>query len=545
MAQCGIMRIEKRGRGAVHGLQLEANREKEDHERGRDFDRSDIDWDKTDENIHLVRTEHWNSEITRQIHEAGLKERKNSTVLLDGLYTASREWFDAHTPDEWMDYFRDCLDFHRREFCAGDGSRIINAVVHLDEATPHMQVASVPIFEDEKGAHLSAKVLCGGRQDFRLHQDHFFEEVAQERGLERGEVREWGDIKAHTTKREYQLATQDAELERREEMLHRTQQEQERVQEQVREQEQELERREEELRRTQQEQERVQEQVWEQEQELERTRKKQENAEKTLDKLHATIKTVDAKRMQALRERDAARAGRDVEQELQKLQKAVDSPASPQVEILAEYEAKKPLFGQETPQAVKIAKADLARLQSQARVNEQTRRAAASLDASLRDMRQAAADANENQIDRQAAANAAAVSEAGKRASALEHEVSRLKRSLQKEQEKTAKISAELMREQERTRETREILARFPDEWDRMQKRTARAREYERAYEDAYKGGYGKSYITFEWERVDVISFLRDYVEECRRQDIPPKKEMQEHLENYSRHRSRDRGISL
>ena len=516
MAQCGIMRIEKRGRGAVHGLQLEANREKEDHERGRDFDRSDIDWDKTDENIHLVKTEHWNSEITRQIHEAGLKERKNSTVLLDGLYTASREWFDEHSPAEWMDYFRDCLDFHAREYCAGDKSRIINAVVHLDEATPHMQVASVPIFEDEKGAHLSAKVLCGGRQDFRLHQDHFFEEVAQERGLERGEVREWGDIKAHTTKREYQLATQDAELERREEMLHRTQQEQERAREQVR----------------------------EQEQELERTRKKQENAEKTLDKLHAAIKSIDETRMQALRDRDKAKAGRDVEKELQKLRQAVDSPASPQVEILAEYEAKKPLFGQETPQAVKIAKADLARLQAQARVNEETRRAAASLDASLRDMRQAAADANENKIDKQAAADAAAVSEAGKRASALEHEVSRLKRSLQKEQEKTAKISAELMREQERTRETREILARFPDEWEEMQKRTARAREYERAYEDAYKGGYGSPYITFEWEQVDVLSFLQDYAAECRRQDIAPKKEMQEHLENYSRPRSRDRGVT-
>ena len=517
MAQCGIMRIEKRGRGAVHGLQLEANREKEDHERGRDFDRSDIDWDKTDENIHLVRTEHWNSEITRQIHEAGLKERKNSTVMLDGLYTASREWFDEHTPDEWMDYFRDCLDFHRREFCAGDASRIINAVVHLDEATPHMQVASVPIFEDEKGAHLSAKVLCGGRQDFRLHQDHFFEQVAQERGLERGEVRDWGDIKAHTTKREYQLATQDAELERREE----------------------------ELRRTQQEQERVQEQVREQEQELERTRKKRKNAEETIDKLHAAIKSIDETRMQALRERDKAKAGRDVEKELQKLQKAVESPSSPQVEILAEYEAKKPLFGQETPQAVKIAKADLARLQSQARVNEETRRAAASLDASLRDMRQAAADANENKIDKQAAANAAAISEEGIRARSLEREVSRLKRDLQKEQEKTAKISAELMQEQERTHETREILARFPDEWEEMQKRTARAREYERAYEDAYKGGYGKSYITFEWERVDVISFLRDYLDECRRQDIAPKKEMQEHFDNYSRHRSRDRGISI
>lgn len=150
MAMCGVMRIEKRGRGAVYGLQIEANRTREDHERGRDFDNSDIDWDLTKQNIHLVKTDNWNREITRQIHAAEVKERKNSTVLLDGLYTASKAWFEEHSPDEWMQYFRDCLEFHAREYCGGNASRIINAVVHLDEATPHMQVASVPIIEDEK-----------------------------------------------------------------------------------------------------------------------------------------------------------------------------------------------------------------------------------------------------------------------------------------------------------------------------------------------------------------------------------------------------------
>ena len=45
MPAYSIMRVEKRGRGAVYGLQIEANRKEEDHEK-REFERSDIDWSK-------------------------------------------------------------------------------------------------------------------------------------------------------------------------------------------------------------------------------------------------------------------------------------------------------------------------------------------------------------------------------------------------------------------------------------------------------------------------------------------------------------------
>lgn len=212
MANCGVMRIEKRGRSAVFGVQIEANRTQEDHERGRDFDKSDIDWTRTADNIHLIKTDNWNKEITRQIHAAGLTERKDSVVLLDGLFTASAEWFSQHTKEEAGAYFKDCLDFYVKEFCGGDRSRVLNAVIHLDETTPHLQVASVPIIEDEKGKHLSAKVVCGGRSDFRKRQDRFFEQVTQKRGLERGEVKDAAEVKAHTTKREWQAAKQAEEL---------------------------------------------------------------------------------------------------------------------------------------------------------------------------------------------------------------------------------------------------------------------------------------------------------------------------------------------
>ena len=86
-------------------------------------------------------------------------------------------------------------------------------MVHLDETTPHMQVASVPILEDEKGLHLSAKIIMGNRSTYRLRQDRFFEEVGKKYDLERGERRDPTQTKEHTTKREWQIAKQEAQLE--------------------------------------------------------------------------------------------------------------------------------------------------------------------------------------------------------------------------------------------------------------------------------------------------------------------------------------------
>lgn len=213
---CGIMRVEKRKRAAVYGLQIEANRTLADHMEGRDFDRSDIDWELTDQNVHLVHTENWNKEITRQLKEAGIKEitRGNnaSVVLLDGLYTSSPEWFDSHSEEEARSYFNDCLEFHIEHFCGGDPSRVINCVIHLDETTHHMAVASIPILDTGEKLKLSAKDIMGNKSDYHHRQDSFYEEVSQKYGMERGEVLEEGELCLHTTKREWQIATQEERL---------------------------------------------------------------------------------------------------------------------------------------------------------------------------------------------------------------------------------------------------------------------------------------------------------------------------------------------
>lgn len=211
----GIHRIEKRKRGAVYGLQIEANRKIEDYEQGRDFENSDIDWELTNENNYLIKCEKWNKEISQQIKEAGLKEKKNSVVLLDGVYTASPEFFKDKTREEIEKYFRDCLEFHIRHYCKDDRSKVLNAVVHYDETTPHMHVASIPIYKDENGMHLSARDIMGNRGDYMDRQDAFFEEVTKGYDLERGDIERTrtGNAKQHTKKREWQIAEQEREVE--------------------------------------------------------------------------------------------------------------------------------------------------------------------------------------------------------------------------------------------------------------------------------------------------------------------------------------------
>lgn len=194
----------------MYGIQIENNR---DVEHQRDFDRSDIDWTKTDDNDHIIQSDNWNKEITRQIKTAGCKERKNSIVMLDGLFTASPEWFPDHSTDEIQKYFSDCLNFYVEEYCQGDRSRIINCVVHWDESTPHMHIASVPLIKDEKGTRLSARDVMGGRNEYRHRQTMFYEQVTQQYGLERGETTDRPEERRkHLSVQEYKSMVLDSEL---------------------------------------------------------------------------------------------------------------------------------------------------------------------------------------------------------------------------------------------------------------------------------------------------------------------------------------------
>lgn len=249
----GVMRCEKRKRDAIGGIQKENCRTKEQHEQGLELDNSEIDWERTAYNNYLIQNENWHHTVTDRLKEiekeTGKKTRKDAVTMIDTLFSASREFFDlppydennreeyltalrdklaGMTPEErqaYFDscnkYFEECLDFYVKEFCQGDRSRVISAVVHYDEATPHLHVTSVPILTTETGDRLNAKVIMGGVSDYRHHQDRFFSEVSSRYGLERGETRAPAEAKVHTTKKEWQIAQQEEAIGKNNDVIQR------------------------------------------------------------------------------------------------------------------------------------------------------------------------------------------------------------------------------------------------------------------------------------------------------------------------------------
>lgn len=183
----GIFRVEKVHRSGVRGIEKE-------HMRDGDSSRwtGDIDDSMTPYNRVLIQSQStWQIEINRQLRDAGLKQRKNSVVMLDAVFTASPEEYEkgGHLATASMeyDYFLRCYEWYVKHICQGDSMRVLGAVIHYDETTPHLHISSVPIVRDKAGnAHLSAKRILGDVHDYRDRQDSFYDEVSSEYGLERG-----------------------------------------------------------------------------------------------------------------------------------------------------------------------------------------------------------------------------------------------------------------------------------------------------------------------------------------------------------------------
>lgn len=240
-----VHRLEKYKRSAVYGIQVERTRQELD---GINRARSDIDQTATGQNITLIACDNFNKEISRRIKVAGVKERKDSVVMIGAIYTASRDYFtlnpsyvelskeerdaielgeakDTRTADQKTKYlydekaqqfFEECLQFHIEKYGAPFDARI-----DMDETTPHLQLYGVPLVEriQEDGAHtmhLSAKDLIGNRADLRKRQNEFHEQIGKPRGFERGELTDWEadpkERKKHEKTHEHKKRVQREEL---------------------------------------------------------------------------------------------------------------------------------------------------------------------------------------------------------------------------------------------------------------------------------------------------------------------------------------------
>ena len=178
MANYAIMRIEKRKLGAVGRICRHNERLKTEYKSN-----PDIDLERTKDNYHIIGPcRNYRKAVLDKIEAAGARMRKDSVVLQDCFIGATPEWIRSKPPEEQRQYFEHAVRFFEQKF---GKQNIISAVVHMDEATPHMHLCFVPLTEDGR---LSAKDIMGNKKKLTWWQDKFWKHMVKKfPDLERGE----------------------------------------------------------------------------------------------------------------------------------------------------------------------------------------------------------------------------------------------------------------------------------------------------------------------------------------------------------------------
>lgn len=215
MAQYAIIRMQKFNMSAVQGIQ------KHNQRQGKSNSNKDVDYERSHLNYDLINDRKLQYEriIKDEISErVARKPRANSVVLSEFLVTASPEYMQSLTEDEQKRYFEKSLDFIRERY----GERnTLYAVVHQDEANPHMHVGVLPITEDGR---LSAKDIYTRTELKNLQNDfpaemqrHGFEvergkEGSKEKHLSPNAYKEKQDLEKDIQRLESELSVKKNEL---------------------------------------------------------------------------------------------------------------------------------------------------------------------------------------------------------------------------------------------------------------------------------------------------------------------------------------------
>lgn len=177
-----IMRHNKVKQGGTCGCIAEHNRTADDA--GKYLGK--IDPAKTADNVYLVdKCENIGDKIKQELHDHGIdkKPRKDAVLLIDMVFTGTPDTLNTMDRETQLQYFRDCVDFANRHY-----GKVVNAVVHYDETTPHLHVDTIPLIYDQKKGKwkLSAKEIVGNIAKMTQMQTLIAEEVGIKYGLDRG-----------------------------------------------------------------------------------------------------------------------------------------------------------------------------------------------------------------------------------------------------------------------------------------------------------------------------------------------------------------------
>lgn len=171
---------------------------------------------KTNLNEILIGTENTRSDIIGYIKTNDIKIRNKDTVIFNEfVLTASPEFFfnnkdgSKKTRSEYDDNLKEWVKTQVEFLEKENYGKCVNAVLHLDESTPHIHALILPIVDNK----LNNKSFWRGKNSYGRLQD-IYNSANSKFGLKRGEEKS-KTLVDHTTLKDYrELIKQDLEEER-------------------------------------------------------------------------------------------------------------------------------------------------------------------------------------------------------------------------------------------------------------------------------------------------------------------------------------------
>lgn len=210
--QYAILRVQKCKGAAIGAMQYHNDREPGEHTN------PDIDRTRTRLNREMCQHADYEGEVQARIDEGysgTRKVRKDAVRLVEGIVTASPEFFEGASDESVREFFDAAFEFCREEF--GE-SNMVHFTVHMDEGTPHAHFGFVPL----RDGKLSWKGFFPDKAALGAMQDRFYERVGALYGLSRGEKRGDGEpVRRHKSVAEYKAENRrvQAELDEKTELL--------------------------------------------------------------------------------------------------------------------------------------------------------------------------------------------------------------------------------------------------------------------------------------------------------------------------------------
>lgn len=210
--QYAILRVQKCKGAAIGAMQYHNDREPGKHTN------PDIDQTRTRLNREMRSHVDYEREVQARIddgYSGERKVRKDAVKLVEGIVTASPEFFELADDDKVREFFDDAYRFCCDEF--GE-SNMVHFTVHMDEETPHAHFGFVPL----RDGKLSWKEFFPNKMALGKMQDRFYERVGALYGLSRGEKRLEGQpARRHKSVAEYKAESRrvQAELDEKAEQL--------------------------------------------------------------------------------------------------------------------------------------------------------------------------------------------------------------------------------------------------------------------------------------------------------------------------------------